>query len=71
MHEYGYSSDLKVLLRIERHEFLINSHRQRPGRGETKGVRDAYPSMEEEVYYLPYIIATVIVGTVQRRKNTS
>jgi hypothetical protein len=71
MHEYGYSSVLNVLLRIERHEFLINSHRQRAERGETKGVRDAYPSMEEEVYYLAYVIASVIVGTVQRRNNTS
>lgn len=47
MHEYGYSSDLKVLLRIERHEFLINSHRQRTEWGEENGVRDAYPFMEE------------------------
>ena len=71
MHEYGYSSVLKVLLRIERHEFLINSHRQRAERGETKGVRDAYPLMEEELHGLPYVIASVIIGACTASKNAS
>jgi hypothetical protein len=62
MHEYGYSSVLKVLLGIERHEFLINLHRQRPERGETNGVRDAYPSMKKELHGLPYVNVRYRIG---------